>query len=54
MSASAADFESLLREALSPVPVVGVIEPGAEAALHIAPEGPIAVIATEGTVKGGA
>lgn len=43
-----------LREALSPIPVIGVIEPGAEAALRAAPEGPIAVIATEGTVKGGA
>ena len=43
-----------LRDALSPIPVIGVIEPGAEAALRAAPEGPIAVIATEGTVKGGA
>jgi glutamate racemase len=38
----------------APVPVVGVIVPGAEAAVTAAPEGPIAVIATEGTVKGGA
>jgi glutamate racemase len=43
-----------LQEALSPLPVIGVIEPGAEAALAVAPDGPIAVIATEGTVKGGA
>jgi glutamate racemase len=43
-----------LQEALSPLPVIGVIEPGAEAALKAAPDGPIAVIATEGTVKGGA
>ena len=43
-----------LQEALSPLPVIGVIEPGAEAALAVSPEGPIAVIATEGTVKGGA
>ena len=43
-----------LREALAPLPVIGVIEPGAEAALVVAPEGPIGVIATEGTVKGGA
>jgi len=43
-----------LIEALQPVPVIGVIEPGAEAALAIAPDGPISVIATEGTVKGGA
>jgi glutamate racemase len=43
-----------LRSALSPVPVIGVIEPGAEAALAAAPAGPIAVIGTESTVKGGA
>jgi len=43
-----------LIEALAPLPVTGVIEPGARAALKVAPEGPIAVIATEGTVKGGA
>jgi glutamate racemase len=43
-----------LKEALAPVPVLGVIEPGAEAAVAASPEGPIAVIATEGTVKGGA
>ena len=42
------------RKALSPVPVIGVIEPGAEAAVAAAPSGRIAVIATEGTVKGGA
>ncbi len=40
--------------ALAPLPVIGVIEPGAKAALAAAPEGPIAVIATEGTVRGGA
>jgi glutamate racemase len=39
---------------LAPLPVVGVIEPGAQAAVAAAPDGPIAVIATEGTVKGGA
>ncbi|HEY1632538.1 MAG TPA: glutamate racemase [Rhizomicrobium sp.] len=43
-----------LEAALAPVPVIGVVEPGAEAALAAAPGGPIAVIATEGTVKGGA
>lgn len=37
---------------LKPVPVLGVIEPGAEAAVTAAPSGRIAVIATEGTVKG--
>ena len=41
-------------EALAPVPVVGVIGPGARAALAAAPDGPIAVIATETTVRGGA
>jgi glutamate racemase len=43
-----------LQEALAPLPVIGVIEPGAEAALAATPDGPIAIIATEGTVKGGA
>jgi glutamate racemase len=43
-----------LQEALAPMPVIGVIEPGAAAALAVAPNGPIGVIATEGTVKGGA
>lgn len=43
-----------LKDALAPMPVIGVIEPGAEAALRVAPNGPIGVIATEGTVKGGA
>jgi len=52
-TASAAAVPALM-EALAPLPVVGVIEPGAEAAVKAAPDGPIAVIATEGTVKGGA
>lgn len=43
-----------VQQALAPVPVIGVIEPGAEAAIMAAGDGPIAVIATEGTVKGGA
>jgi glutamate racemase len=43
-----------LERTLAPVPVIGVIEPGAEAAVAAAPRGNIAVIATEGTVKGGA
>ena len=42
-----------LKDALAPMPVVGVIEPGAEATLAANAKGPIAVIATEGTVKGG-
>jgi len=52
-TASAAALPTLT-ETLAPLPVVGVIEPGAEAAVAAAPDGPIAVIATEGTVKGGA
>lgn len=44
----------LLADRLAPLPVVGVIEPGADAATLLVPQGPIAVIATEGTVKGGA
>jgi glutamate racemase len=43
-----------LTKMFAPVPVIGVIEPGAEAAIAAAPDGPIAIIATEGTVKGGA
>ncbi|HEY0282479.1 MAG TPA: glutamate racemase [Rhizomicrobium sp.] len=43
-----------LQEALAPLPAIGVIEPGARAALKASPGGPIAVIGTEGTVKGGA
>jgi glutamate racemase len=41
-------------DALAPLPVIGVIVPGAKAALAAAPTGPVAVIATEGTVKRGA
>jgi glutamate racemase len=52
-TASAAALPALT-EALAPLPVVGVIEPGAAAAVAAAPQGPIAVIATEGTVRGGA
>ena len=52
-TASAAALPTLT-DTLAPLPVVGVIEPGAQAAVAAAPEGPIAVIATEGTVKGGA
>src|SRR5216684_3010695 len=38
-----------LSEALAPLPVIGVIVPGAKAALAAAPAGPIAVLATEAT-----
>ncbi len=41
-------------ERIASVPVIGVIEPGAEAACAASSSGHIAVIATEGTVRGGA
>jgi glutamate racemase len=43
-----------LAKALSPVPVIGVIEPGARAGVAATRNNHIAVIATEGTVRGGA
>lgn len=43
-----------IREHIEGIPVVGVIEPGAEAACAASSSGHIAVIATEGTVRGGA
>jgi glutamate racemase len=43
-----------IRERLGAVPVVGVIEAGAEAACSASRSGHIAVIATEGTVRRGA
>ena len=43
-----------LTAALAPVPVIGVIEPGARAGVAATRNDHIAVIATEGTVKGGA
>lgn len=43
-----------LRERFAPVPVIGVIEPGAAAGCEASRSGQIAVIATEGTVQGGA
>ena len=43
-----------IRERIEGIPVVGVIEPGAEAACAASQSGHIAVIATEGTVRGGA
>ena len=43
-----------IREHIEGIPVVGVIEPGAEAACATSKSGHIAVIATEGTVRGGA
>ena len=44
----------VLEAMLAPTPVVGVIGPGAEAAVAAASGKAIAVIGTEGTVKGGA
>jgi glutamate racemase len=43
-----------LRERFAELPVVGVIEPGARAACDSSASGRIAVLATEGTVSGGA
>lgn len=43
-----------LRERFPTLPVIGVIEPGAQAACEASASGRIAVLATEGTVKGGA
>ena len=43
-----------LRESYPTLPVIGVIEPGAQAACEASSSGRIAVLATEGTVKGGA
>jgi len=43
-----------LRHRFPGVPVIGVIEPGARAALAASPQGRIVVLATEGTVRSGA
>ncbi|ODA65965.1 Glutamate racemase 1 [Methyloligella halotolerans] len=43
-----------LSDALAPIPVVGVIEPGAEAGVAASKNKHIAVLATESTVKGNA
>jgi glutamate racemase len=43
-----------LRERFPALPVIGVIEPGARAACASSASGRIAVLATEGTVRGGA
>jgi len=44
----------VLQEEFAPVPVLGVLEPGAAAACRATRSGRIAVIATESTVRGGA
>ncbi len=43
-----------LRERFATLPIIGVVEPGAAAACAATRSGRIAVIATEGTVRGGA
>ncbi len=52
-TASAVALEHL-REVFHPLPVIGVVEPGADAACAMSRSGEIVVIATEGTVRGGA
>jgi glutamate racemase len=52
-TASSVGLETI-KEHIANVPVIGVIEPGAEAACAASLSGNIAVIATEGTVRGGA
>jgi glutamate racemase len=51
---AAAAALAAMRERYATLPVIGVIEPGAEAACAASVTGHIAVIATEGTVRGGA
>ena len=43
-----------LRKQFAPLPVFGVVEPGAQAAVRIRGEGAIMVLATESTIAGGA
>lgn len=52
-TASAVALEELRRR-FAPLPVIGVLEPGAQAACAAAHRGRIAVLATEGTVRAGA
>jgi len=52
-TASATALPSL-RQRFPSLPVIGVIEPGAQAACEASVSGRIAVLATEGTVRGGA
>lgn len=52
-TASAASLPAI-RQKLEGMPVIGVIEPGADAACRVSKSGNIAVIATEATVRGGA
>jgi glutamate racemase len=52
-TASAVALDAL-RERYAPLPVMGVIDPGAEAACAASRSRQIAVVATEGTIRGGA
>lgn len=52
-TASAVAVETLAR-AFAPLPVLGVVEPGAAAACEASEGGRIVVIGTEGTIRGGA
>jgi glutamate racemase len=52
-TASAVALDAL-RARFAPIPVIGVIEPGASAGCRASKSGTIVVIATEGTVRGGA
>lgn len=52
-TASAVALEAL-QERFRPLPVIGVVEPGAEAGCRVSRGGRIAVIATESTVREGA
>lgn len=52
-TASAVAVDLLARH-FAPLPVVGVVEPGAEAACRASRSGRIAVLGTEGTIRGGA
>ena len=52
-TASSVALDPLAR-ALAPLPVIGVVEPGAQAGCAATRNGHIAVIATESTVRGGA
>ena len=52
-TASAVALEAL-REQMHPVPVIGVVEPGAQAAVQSRPRGRHLVLATEATVRLGA
>lgn len=52
-TASAVAVEAL-REHFGPLPVLGVVEPGAQAAVEASGSGHILVTGTEGTIQGGA